>query len=462
MDLVHRLISFNLQKKTWRQSDRLLLAVSGGVDSMVLLDLFQQLPKEQRPIIGVAHVNHHLRVASIEEEMYLAQYCQQHQIPYHIAHWEEGPFVKKDIENQARKFRYTFFQQMMQENNYQCLVTGHHADDQSETILMRLTKGAQLTQLQGMQEVRSFGEGRLLRPLLTTEKKELYYYAQQKQLTYFEDSTNEKMEYFRNQLRLQVFPVLRQENPEINQQFQYFSKRIQYATSIMETEVQAAFKRCVYHDKLVCSLFLQESEPIQYMLLVYWFDQFKQQYLLQVKERQLQQILNVIHSDRSQQEIYLSKKWRFYKRYDQAFIQEAPIKKMGILEEDSFSIGLNEELFLNSSEWLGIFSDANPKIPQSLKNWKRWEYPVNSSITFPLKVRKRKAGDVLQYNSQGQHKKLKRILIDQKVPVENRIKSWVVTDQLEEILWFLPFRESYLSIPQETDKIQYRLIYLSK
>lgn len=157
--------------------DKVVIAVSTGVDSMVLLDLLQGLPPALRPHLIVAHVNHELREQSVEEEAYIKQYCKEHGLQLALYHWPRKDHPTTGIENAARQVRYRFFTDVMKEEGAAVLVTAHHENDLAETMLMKLTRGGQLPQLLGICDQRPFASGKLVRPLLPFSKEQLISYA---------------------------------------------------------------------------------------------------------------------------------------------------------------------------------------------------------------------------------------------------------------------------------------------
>ncbi len=217
---------------------RFLLAVSTGVDSMVLLQVFCQLfPEMQKePCFGVAHVNHQLRPASAEEAAFLRQYCQERGIPFYERCWENPP--ETGVEASARDFRYTFFADVMSQEGYDVLLTAHHSDDQVETMLMKMMREGRLQSAGGMQQQQPFHTGILLRPLLSVSKAAIYDYAQAQQIPYFEDESNHEPLYLRNRLRQQVVPALKAENPQLLPHFQQLSVEMQFANQLIQQEQQ--------------------------------------------------------------------------------------------------------------------------------------------------------------------------------------------------------------------------------
>ena len=136
-----------LGSRFFSSSNTLVVAVSTGVDSMVLLDLLQNLPKLRRPRLIVAHVNHHLRTQSTAEEAFLRTYCRQRSLPLEVAQWAVAEHPAKGIEAAARRFRYAFFATVMDKYQAQAVATAHHQDDLAETVLMKLIRGGRIEQL---------------------------------------------------------------------------------------------------------------------------------------------------------------------------------------------------------------------------------------------------------------------------------------------------------------------------
>ena len=201
----------------WKQ-ESFLLAVSGGVDSMVLLESFFKLQKKIKTLnFSVVHIHHHLRKESDEEEEMVRNFCGERSISLEVYHWEKGIRQKAGVEEKARKFRYQKLKDSMKKNNACYVVVAHHADDQAETVLMKLTRGSTIEGIAGMKPIRPFSEGYLIRPFLTVDKEDLYDYASIHQIPFKEDVTNQSLEYTRNRFRQEIIPLLKQENTKFNQ-----------------------------------------------------------------------------------------------------------------------------------------------------------------------------------------------------------------------------------------------------
>jgi tRNA(Ile)-lysidine synthase len=190
---------------------QLLVAVSGGMDSMLMAELLlcAKIP------FAVAHVNYQLRGKDSEkDEQFVKAYCKKNKLSFHCAHagdlWKES---KNNLQERARDFRYTYFQQLQDEFGYTHVVLAHHANDQLETVLQHLVRGSGLKGLLGMKRQTS----NKWRPLLELSKKDLEGFAKELKLKWREDASNNSTVYGRNKLRKKVVPILEELNPNILQ-----------------------------------------------------------------------------------------------------------------------------------------------------------------------------------------------------------------------------------------------------
>ncbi len=195
--------------------ERILIAVSGGPDSMALLHLFLRWDKGR---IGVFHLNHRFRPEAEAEARFVADYSASFGIPAHITSYDVDRYLEKSGESKqqgARRIRYHLLRACAEKEGYQCIALGHHGDDQAETVLMRLLRGSGLQGLGGIPPRR----GPFIRPLLATPKTDIIKYCQTHNVPYVEDTSNWEPIYLRNKIRHELLPLLAREyNPEITKQ----------------------------------------------------------------------------------------------------------------------------------------------------------------------------------------------------------------------------------------------------
>ena len=208
IDLSARLLR-NL--KPWRDASTWRIAFSGGLDSTVLLHLLAHLAKtESLPALSAIHVHHGLQAAADAWPEHCQSVCEALGVPLAVVRVQVQPGAS--LERAARDARYGAFKAAVQAN--ELLLTAQHRDDQAETLLFRLLRGAGVRGLSGMPRQRSLGQGHLLRPLLDVTRAELEAYAAEHQLAWIEDPSNQDRQFSRNYLRHQVFPVLTERWPQ--------------------------------------------------------------------------------------------------------------------------------------------------------------------------------------------------------------------------------------------------------
>ncbi|MBR4198815.1 MAG: tRNA lysidine(34) synthetase TilS [Bacteroidales bacterium] len=192
-------------------ADRILLAVSGGVDSVVMTDLFAKAGYS----FGIAHCNFHLRGSdSDSDEAFVRSLAEKYRVPVHCIGFDTTAFAKEhklSIEEAARKLRYDFFDKIAEQHGYRYIATAHHNNDAIETFFINLIRGTGLTGLHGIRPV----NGKIIRPLLPFSRQEISDYASRNSLPFHEDYTNNETVFLRNKIRHQLLPLLKEMSPQI-------------------------------------------------------------------------------------------------------------------------------------------------------------------------------------------------------------------------------------------------------
>ena len=407
------------QDRFFYSNEKVIVAVSTGSDSMALLSLLINLPISQRPEIIVAHVNHELRLQSQEEEQFLKAFCQVHHLTLEVKHWPLDDHPASGIEAAARQYRYDFFKSLMLKYDARKLLTAHHLNDQAETILMKLTRGGELTTLSGMQQRREFGNGELIRPLLSYRKDDLREYLAAKQLTYYDDETNQALEFSRNRYRQQILPLLMNENNETLEHLESFATQLNELAAFADLKLAQMWHQVQDADDLNLVKLTEYTVIEQKQLIKYWL--IKQQHVIEVKEQQLTAIMTMIQSETPQAQLTLGQGFIFIKQYQLAKVTHELSQKSRNLEiTDYVSDDANEMAILM---WL----------PKS---------------AFPLRVRLVKLDDEIRLKD-GHHQKVRRIMIDQKVPNDQRQQQVVVVTDDDEPIWVVNRKLTYLERPED-------------
>ena len=213
---------------------RMLLAVSGGLDSMVLLQLCHSL----KFYIGVAHVNFKLRgVESDGDEQFVKDWCANHNVPFFATSFDTNNYATEhglSIQMAARELRYQWFNKIIERHQFKYVATAHHLNDSLETALLNLTRGLGVESLTGIAPL----SGNRIRPLLFSTRAEIETYAAANQITWREDSSNQTDAYQRNLIRHRVIPELKKINPSLEQSFARMVARLQPDLEILNYDVQ--------------------------------------------------------------------------------------------------------------------------------------------------------------------------------------------------------------------------------
>jgi tRNA(Ile)-lysidine synthase len=213
---------------------KILLAVSGGLDSMVMLHLFYNLKFE----VSVAHVNFKLRgVESDGDAKFVKDWCTDHQIPFFVTHFETNNYaIEKGLSIQmaARELRYNWFNELMAEHQFSFVATAHHLNDSLETALLNLARGSGLEGLTGIAPL----SGNRVRPLLFATRADIETYAAENEIAWREDSSNQTDAYQRNVIRHKIIPELKRINPALEAGFKSMVAKVQSDLSILHLDVQ--------------------------------------------------------------------------------------------------------------------------------------------------------------------------------------------------------------------------------
>lgn len=442
----------------WLRSKRILLAISGGLDSMVMLDVLlklnKQLSDEDKKELIVAHFNHHLREESDKDAQLVKEFAQANDLTYFISHWDQP--AKTNVEANARDARYQFFGDVMVNTNCDTLITAHHLNDLGETVLMRLIRG---TSLRGARGIRSNYQRilttstkyaksiRVLRPLISIKKEELYLYAKEYSIPYNEDQTNFDLTFMRNRMRHQIIPALEKENPQFLANLMLLSDQLeasydahyeQYLKAEPELLMQLSGERWL----LYIPKFLELSKDlIQVYLAIFLEERLIHQIQSYNKAavKQLEQLIK--QTDAPNMKINIANNWVAIREYDYIWIQPQDYlddKKQDIQEVQIERI--NHWYPLNRNESAGVFEIGS--IAPDLSKRHYIEIPLILAEDEPLPmIRHRKDGDTLKLrrsDGTSYHKKVSRVMIDQKIPKSKREDYWIVESSKGEVLGMVP------------------------
>jgi len=408
-----------------------LLAVSGGVDSVVLCHLFKQahLP------FAIAHCNFKLRgVCSEQDADFVHDLAKVYEVPFYTMQFETKTFAathKVSIQMAARTLRYNFFRQLCQENALSKIATAHHLDDSIETVLLNLVRGTGVVGLQGIRPL--FQE--MIRPLLFARKKNIIMYAKQEGLSWREDHSNQSDCYRRNLIRNKVMPILESINPNVVETMRTTCMKLHDVAAVFQGEIQKVGRDILVFDQGIGYLDMEKIAhlPGRNTLLFeilrpygFSFQQVLSAQGAQPLSKHGMMSGKMIHS--VDQTLYIDRKrWML-------------IKKEAISSFPQFGV----EIFENTTSYV---SDCNQKFYYRVYNKCGYTLPNTPAIAaldydcllFPLTLRPWQPGDAFYPLGMKGLKKVSDFLIDLKIPLLIKKRVMVVTSN-GKIIWVVGYR----------------------
>ena len=420
--MVNILKDFSFQK-----NDIIVIGCSTGPDSMALVDSLLKIRNQFDLSLIVAHVNHNKREQSFEEADFLKKYCEEHSILFESMIIEN--YGDDNFHNEARNIRYCFFENVVYKYHANYLMTAHHGDDLMETILMRITRGSNLSGYSGFKKIVDMGDYFIVRPFISYTKKELEEYDIENNVPYYIDDSNFKDTYTRNRYRKYVLPFLKEEEADVHLKFLKFSNMLGDASKFIEKEREKAIKRVIADNHILIDKFLVEDSYLQREILYYLLSDFYQDDLVLVNDKHIDLILNLINSSKSNSFINLPNDVLVRKEYNYLSIMR---------EVDTLST-------------YEIEFDKYVKLPNDHTIEKIMETDDNSNnicrldsreVVLPLIVRTRRVGDKMAVKGLNGSKKIKNIFIDKKVSIMKRDLWPIVVDSSGQIVWIPGIKKS--------------------
>ncbi|MEK6622870.1 MAG: tRNA lysidine(34) synthetase TilS [Planctomycetota bacterium] len=420
-----------------KAGDAIMVGVSGGPDSIALVKILHTMnaSKGLRLRFVVAHLNHQLRGKSAEEDaQFVRDFAAGLSLPCVVKELDIQKIAdqtKYSIEEAARTERYRFFLDAAREQGATLIALGHTADDNAETILHRIIRGAGAVGLGGIPIKRPLAPDspiQIIRPLLFTWRKEIIQYLKDEQLGYRTDESNHETTYLRNKIRLNLIPLLEsQYNPNIkntlNQLCRIFSENNEYLSSEAKKALKSATIQGDRERHVIDARFLMTQPKILQHRVIQEVMNNLRIPLKEITYEHYTTILDgIVKAGRMRRFQLPGKLCIQYERHRLHFSKESPPKPdMPLLSEIPVRIpGTTSVSSLGqlSAEILEIH-DISPDVFKKTKT-KNEEMFDLESITHPLGIRGRKKGDVISPLGVNGHKKLKELFIDRKIPVEER------------------------------------------
>ena len=414
-----------LNKKV-SNGDKIVVAVSGGPDSMFLLDMLLKVRKSKMFDIVVAHVNHNVRAESYEEAEKVEEYCKNNDMIFEYMIIDK--YGDDNFHDYARSVRYKFFSDLINKYHAKYLFTAHHGDDLMETILMRIVRGSSLSGYAGFNRETVIDNYTIIRPLITLTKKEIEDYMDDNDLWYAVDKSNTKDVYTRNRYRKYILPKLKEENRDVHKKFLKFSNKVNDVSNFFEKYVNKKYEEVLKNDKLDLKKLLGEERiVIDSILSKYLLDIYKDTIYL-IGDKNIDELYKCITNNKSNVIIDIPANYKFIKSYNEAYIVRNDKK-------ESYKYEIKNSVYINGYGKIKV-------LKQSDETDNYITYLNSDDIKMPLYVRNRIIGDKMVIKNMDNEKKVKNIFIDSKVPIDKRDNYPIVVDSNDIIVWLPGLKKS--------------------
>ena len=434
--MLNQLKSYIYENDLFRTGDRIVVTVSGGIDSVVMLDLLLKLGYT----CTISHCNFHLRdEESDRDEQFVRDLADQNGVAVFVRNFDTTEYAeinKVSVQMAARELRYDWFEELRQEQGYDWVATAHNKNDVIETFLLNLARG---TGIQGLTGIKS-KSGRLIRPMLFASREEIKTYALENNLDWREDSSNASAKYSRNKIRLNIIPLFEEINPKFTDTLTDNIRKLSeaeeiYISAIREKRSDYVFREAGYSWILVNDLLkLQPIDTWAYELL----GDFN------FPQGVVTDIIRSLYGPSGRQ--FFSSTHRLVKDRDKLLIH--PIR------EETLRRYYIEDPYREISEPVKLEMDVIP-------NSAEFRIPSSSNIAcldldlleFPLLLRKWESGDYFRPLGMSNMKKLSDFFIDLKLSIPEKENTWILQSG-SEIAWIVGLRiDDHFKIRPDSKKI---------
>ena len=402
----------------------IVVGVSAGPDSMCLLNLLEQKTNK----IVVCHINHNIRKQSIIEENYLKDYCKEHNLIFESMTMKE--YKENNFENEARKIRYKYYEEILKKYNSNKLFLAHHGDDLIETVLMKIERVSNIEGYAGIKKVSKLKNYDIIRPLLPYTKEDIINYNKSHSITYYIDSSNTNIDYTRNWYRHKVLPILKEKDKDIHLKFLKYSETLQEYNEYIDREIKRKLPYILKNNIINIDNLNKEDNFLKKNILYYIMNDIYNNESNIITEKHIQNILFIINSNKPNQSINMPKNKILVKEYNKLYIKD----NIDIVND--YKIELKDNIKINNITFK-IETDED----EDGNNICR----INSkNIKLPLYLRNRKNGDYIILKSSNNRKKIKEIFIENKLPLSKRNIYPLLTDSNDNIIWIPNMKKSNL------------------
>ncbi|MDE5421190.1 tRNA lysidine(34) synthetase TilS [Ancylomarina sp. DW003] len=420
--MLRKLIHHIEKEKLFGRNEKLLVAVSGGLDSVVLLHFLHKMEMD----CVVAHCNFRLRGKDSEEDaVFVQKLAEKHDYSFRTIAFDTTAFAEENrisIEMAARDLRYEWFEKIRKENECQYILTAHHADDVLETVLINLTRGTGIHGLTGIKAKKGY----LVRPLLPFSRDDLKKFSKENDIKYREDYTNAQTDFVRNKIRHQVVSVLKEINPSIEKTMNENVSRFSDVELIYNKEIE--IQKLNFVNQKDSNLFISVSGLKELPAKTSHLFEVLKAYGFHSRD-----VSNIIESlDSISGKLFYSEKYQILRDRDYLVLSrrlEKENKEYELSENGSIKL---DEILLTCKTFerpSGFKFSTNPQIACFDAD----------KLSFPLKLRKWQEGDVFHPIGMKGRKKVSDYFIDNKFSLTDKENTWLLVSD-KDIVWLVGHR----------------------
>lgn len=424
-----------------KENDSIVLALSGGPDSMCLLHLLLEIKAKKNLNIICVHINHNTREACQREMEFVQKYMKEKNINFEyfkIEEYRKGKFS----ETEAREKRYQYFKDVVNKYQANYLFTAHHGDDLVETIIMRLLRGSTLKGYAGFKKDSTWDNVRIIRPLINLKKIEIMEYLKQNNIPYVIDESNNTDIYLRNKIRHNILPLLEELEPNYNKKFLNFSEVLLKSNILIEEEINQTYELIRKKNKILKNEFLKLSLEFQEAILMRHFKDIYRDKINQITEKHIKIAISFIRNPKNKSSINFPCKFILIKDAENFWLQKLELAEKYCIKLEEKVILPNEELVIQKNTY------------QEKSNF---EIHLNSKeIVLPLYLTTRVPGMKMEVKNLNGTKKVSDILINSKIPKEQKDSIPILIDSNGTVLWILGVKKSKYDLEKNEN---YDIIY---
>ncbi|MFD0939253.1 tRNA lysidine(34) synthetase TilS [Pedobacter boryungensis] len=405
------------------KQDKILLAVSGGKDSVLMAQLFKLADFQ----FSIAHCNFNLRGdESQRDEAFVKLLATTLDVPFHVVHFDAKAYANKhqlSIQMAARDLRYQWFETIRQENCYDFIALAHHQNDSIETLLLNLTRGTGISGMHGILPKRD----KLIRPLLFLSRQQIDEFVEENDINFVEDSSNESTKYARNKIRLNVIPQLREINQNLEHTFAQNIARFAQTEEVLQSVIEKTRQEIARENNDAFYISIEKIQLLKPQKLIF-FELLKPYHFT---DKVVDEILESLTKQSGTS--FYSQTHRATINRSEVIISALPKEKPHI---NQFIHPQDERILVENQHILISYTNSN-----AVENNRDKAFVDADKLIFPLVIRFKQDGDRFMPLGMKQYKKLSDFLIDSKVPLPQKEKIPLIINGNGEIIWVAGLRQ---------------------